>query len=120
MMNTRLIIGPSTPHSPESATATSHDLRVVVLDRFHQFRNESEVEQESKGGFLSAEIHLPRTEEEEEEAELEISLAAAEEDAEENPFAIHPNLIFLAGCRTASACRNGGDRDPHIYLRVPT
>ncbi len=77
-------------------------LHVAVQDRFHQFRNESEVEKESKGGFICAEIHLPtlgEEEQEEEEAELELSLAAAEEEGscEENPFGIHPNLLYLAG-----------------------
>ncbi len=49
-------------------------LSVRVLERFHQFRNESEVESESKGGFLSAEVEVPLVGDEDDEFRVDIRL----------------------------------------------
>ena len=59
--------------------------------RFHQFRNESEVNNESKGDYLDLEVTLPSSA----DGTVKLYLASHKQDAKKNPHGIHPNLLGL-------------------------
>ena len=74
---------------------------LTVDNKFHTFRNESELKTEAKGGYIRGTMALPDASEDGEYS-VELSVAAGR-DNEANEHGLHPNLLVASGTQACGS-----------------